>query len=193
MAKLQPSCCCPPARRATGSTTLGSPAWRALQGALGLPRTARSLARALLARPAAARARVRAALRDARDAALTSSIAAARAPRTWREELAAQWHAARTPFRAGVPRRTLIVALLWNCVHLLTAPSVAYWVIYAREELGLSRERSATSCSGATRRARSAASPAGCAARPHRPQGDLRGLLHARRHRARAALPHRAA
>jgi putative MFS transporter len=67
-------------------------------------------------------------------------IAAARAPRAWREELAAQWQAARTPFLPAYRRRTLIVALLWNCVHLLTAPSVAYWVIYAREEVGLGRE-----------------------------------------------------
>ncbi len=34
-------------------------------------------------------------------------------------------------------RRTAIVTLLWNCVHLVTAPSVVYWVIFAREDLGL--------------------------------------------------------
>ena len=42
--------------------------------------------------------------------------------------------------RINVPawrRRTLIVTLLWNFVHLLTAPAVAFWVIYAREEVGL--------------------------------------------------------
>ncbi len=33
--------------------------------------------------------------------------------------------------------RFRIVALLWNCVHLVTAPSVAYWSIYAREEVGM--------------------------------------------------------
>ena len=65
------------------------------------------------------------------------AIAAARAPRAWRAELAAQWQAAKTPFLPVYRRRTLIVALLWNFVHLLTAPSVAYWVIYAREEVGL--------------------------------------------------------
>jgi len=28
------------------------------------------------------------------------------------------------------------VGLLWNCVNLVIAPAVAFWVIYAREELG---------------------------------------------------------
>jgi putative MFS transporter len=32
----------------------------------------------------------------------------------------------------------MIVTLLWNCVHLVTGPSVVYWVIFAREDLGLS-------------------------------------------------------
>lgn len=33
--------------------------------------------------------------------------------------------------------RFRIVTLLWNCVHLVTAPSVAFWAIYAREEVGM--------------------------------------------------------
>jgi putative MFS transporter len=65
------------------------------------------------------------------------AVAAARARRGLREELRAQLASARTPFRPAYRRRTLIVAALWNFVHLLTAPSVAYWVIYAREEVGL--------------------------------------------------------
>lgn len=68
------------------------------------------------------------------------AIAAARVRRSWREEVAAQWQAACTPFLPAYRRRTAIVALLWNCVHLLTAPSVAYWVIYAREHVGLSAQ-----------------------------------------------------
>jgi putative MFS transporter len=44
---------------------------------------------------------------------------------------------ARAPWGATYRRRTWIVVLLWNCVHLVTAPAVAFWVIYAREELGL--------------------------------------------------------
>jgi putative MFS transporter len=50
----------------------------------------------------------------------------------WRRELAN----ARVPWQAEYRQRTLMVVLLWNCVHLVTAPSVAYWVIFAREELG---------------------------------------------------------
>ena len=46
-------------------------------------------------------------------------------------------HAA-TPWQKRYRRRTAVVALLWNCVHLVTAPSVVYWVIFAREDLGLS-------------------------------------------------------
>jgi putative MFS transporter len=42
-----------------------------------------------------------------------------------------------TPWRREYRARTAVVALLWNCVHLVTAPSVVYWVIFAREQLGL--------------------------------------------------------
>jgi len=45
-------------------------------------------------------------------------------------------HNARVPFQKRYRRRTLIVMVLWNCVHLVTSPSVAYWVIFAREQLG---------------------------------------------------------
>jgi len=69
-----------------------------------------------------------------------AAIAAVRERRSWRDELAAQWLAARTPFLSAYRRRTAIVALLWNCVNLLTAPSIAYWVIYAREHVGLSAQ-----------------------------------------------------
>ena len=65
------------------------------------------------------------------------AVAATRTRLGWRAELAAQWQAAKTPFLPQWRRRTLVVTLLWNFVHLLTAPSVAYWVIYAREEVGL--------------------------------------------------------
>jgi MFS transporter, putative metabolite:H+ symporter len=43
-----------------------------------------------------------------------------------------------TPWRAEYRARTAMVTLLWNCVFLVTAPSVVYWVIFAREDLGLS-------------------------------------------------------
>jgi MFS family permease len=42
-----------------------------------------------------------------------------------------------TPWQRRYRRRTAVVTLLWNCVHLVTAPSVVYWVIFAREDLGL--------------------------------------------------------
>jgi putative MFS transporter len=42
------------------------------------------------------------------------------------------------PWRKEYRRRTAIVTLLWNSVYIVTGPSVVYYVIYAREELGLS-------------------------------------------------------
>jgi putative MFS transporter len=48
------------------------------------------------------------------------------------------WRNAMRPWAPEYRRRTAIVALLWNCVHLVTGPSVVYWVIFAREDLGLS-------------------------------------------------------
>jgi putative MFS transporter len=50
---------------------------------------------------------------------------------------AAQLRKMSEPWTPRYRRRTAIVALLWNCVHLVTAPSVVYWVIFAREDLGL--------------------------------------------------------
>ncbi|MDG2334772.1 MAG: MFS transporter [Myxococcota bacterium] len=47
------------------------------------------------------------------------------------------WRDARRPWDPRYRGRTAIVALLWNCVHIVTAPSVVYWVIFAREDLGL--------------------------------------------------------
>jgi putative MFS transporter len=55
-------------------------------------------------------------------------------PPSWREHLAN----ARIPWQPRYRRRTAIVAVLWNCVHLVTAPAVAFWMIYAREQLGMS-------------------------------------------------------
>jgi putative MFS transporter len=53
-----------------------------------------------------------------------------------RETLRTEYAHAKVPWRPEYRRRTAIVTLLWNCVHLVTAPAVAFWVIYAREELG---------------------------------------------------------
>jgi putative MFS transporter len=51
---------------------------------------------------------------------------------------AAQLRSAGEPWSPRYRARTWVVTLLWNCVHLVTAPSVVYWVIFAREDLGLS-------------------------------------------------------
>lgn len=53
---------------------------------------------------------------------------------TFRQHLAN----ARIPWQPRYRRRTTIVAVLWNCVHLVVAPAVAFWMIYAREQLGMS-------------------------------------------------------
>ncbi|MCS5637984.1 MAG: MFS transporter [Myxococcota bacterium] len=47
------------------------------------------------------------------------------------------WRNAKLPWTKRYRARTAIVALLWNCAHIVTAPSVVYWVIFAREDLGL--------------------------------------------------------
>ena len=41
------------------------------------------------------------------------------------------------PWRSQYRRRSAIVALLWNSVFIVTGPSTVFWVIYAREQLGL--------------------------------------------------------
>jgi putative MFS transporter len=42
------------------------------------------------------------------------------------------------PWQKKYRRRTAIVTLLWNSVYMVTGPSVVYYVIFARENLGLS-------------------------------------------------------
>src|SRR5262249_15927060 len=53
-----------------------------------------------------------------------------------REIVRADYAHANLPWLPEYRRRTLLVGLLWNCVNLVIAPAVAFWVIYAREELG---------------------------------------------------------
>jgi putative MFS transporter len=60
----------------------------------------------------------------------------ARVAKPFWQDVREQFANARIPFQPQYRRRTLIVTLLWNCVHLVTAPAVAYWNIYARGELG---------------------------------------------------------
>jgi len=47
------------------------------------------------------------------------------------------WRDATVPWRARYRRRTATVALLWNCVYLVTGPSTVFYVIYARGALHL--------------------------------------------------------
>jgi len=68
----------------------------------------------------------------ARAAARARGAAAPGLATSLREE----WRKALVPWQPRYRRRTALVALLWNCNHLVTAPSVAYWVIFAREQLG---------------------------------------------------------
>ncbi len=56
----------------------------------------------------------------------------------FRELVRREWANAQIPFEPQYRSRSLLVMLLWNCVHLVTAPAVAFWVIYVREELGFS-------------------------------------------------------
>jgi putative MFS transporter len=51
------------------------------------------------------------------------------------QEIRAHLQNARKPWQQPYRGRMIIVVLLWNCVHLVTAPAVAFWVIYAKEDL----------------------------------------------------------
>lgn len=81
---------------------------------------------------------LRVALRETRRFTAEQERRAAAPALAFRAALRAEWQKARIPWQPRFRRRTFLVALLWNCVHLVTAPSVAYWVIFAREELGFS-------------------------------------------------------
>ncbi|HEV8714914.1 MAG TPA: MFS transporter [Candidatus Binatia bacterium] len=52
------------------------------------------------------------------------------------EILRTEYAKAKIPWQPQYRRRTLLVGLLWNCVNLVIAPAVSFWVIYAREQLG---------------------------------------------------------
>jgi MFS family permease len=64
-------------------------------------------------------------------------LAAERGATSLRDVLGAQTKDVRQLFSPRYVKRFAIVSLLWNCVHLVTAPSVAFWAIYAREEVGM--------------------------------------------------------
>jgi putative MFS transporter len=64
-------------------------------------------------------------------------IADARGPASLADVVTAQSRDVKRLFSARYIKRFAIVSLLWNCVYLVTAPSVAFWSIYARTEVGL--------------------------------------------------------
>ncbi|HEY8120836.1 MAG TPA: MFS transporter, partial [Myxococcota bacterium] len=65
-------------------------------------------------------------------------VAEARGPASLAAVFGAQFREAGKLFSRRYRRRFSIVALLWNCVYLVIAPSVAFWAIYARDEVGMS-------------------------------------------------------
>ena len=72
-----------------------------------------------------------------REPARYLAIASSRAAQSLLETIRTQFKEAGQLFKPQYFPRFLIVALLWNCVYLVVAPSVAYWSIYAREEVGM--------------------------------------------------------
>jgi putative MFS transporter len=64
-------------------------------------------------------------------------VAAARGRASLGDVFRVQFREARRLFTPRYRPRFAIVSLLWNCVHLVTAPAVAFWAIYAREHVGL--------------------------------------------------------
>jgi putative MFS transporter len=136
MAKLQPYVLLAEGAESNAIHGLGSWVVATGQGLLGLTQDGASW-RALYALslfPLVLIFALRLAMRETRR--FEASRAAGPAPRRSFRELL---HDAAVPWRPEYRARTAMVALLWNCVFLVTAPSVVYWVIFAREDLGLTQ------------------------------------------------------
>ena len=56
---------------------------------------------------------------------------------SWRE----QFSALRVPFQKRYRARSLLVTLIWNCNHLVTAPAVTFWTIHAQHNLGFGPDK----------------------------------------------------
>lgn len=76
---------------------------------------------------------LRIAMRETRRFEVERARAATAPKRTW-GDLARE---AGLPWQRKYRRRSAIVALLWNSVFIVTGPSTVFWVIFAREQLGL--------------------------------------------------------
>jgi MFS transporter, putative metabolite:H+ symporter len=59
-------------------------------------------------------------------------LARERGHQSWRD----QWRTMLVPFEARYRGRTLLVTLIWNCNHLVTAPAVTFWTIHAVQNHG---------------------------------------------------------
>ncbi len=134
MAQVQPHVLLPDGAESNVIHGLGSAMVSTTQGLLGLSPDAASW-RALYALgvlPLGLVLFLRAGMRETRR---FEAARKARAPRRGWADLVRE---ATVPWGPRFWRRSLVVALLWNCVYLVTGPSTVYWVIYARESLGLS-------------------------------------------------------
>jgi putative MFS transporter len=134
MAKVQPYVLLAEGAPPNALHDLGAALVAAGQGGLGLARDTASW-RALYALsllPLALVLLLRLGMRETRR--FEAARAAAPAPR---RSLRQVLHDAAVPWRREYRARTAMVTLLWNCVFLVTAPSVVYWVIFAREDVGL--------------------------------------------------------
>ena len=72
-----------------------------------------------------------------REPARYVEVASARDNQTLLATIRTQFAEAQQLFKPQYYPRFMIVTLLWNCVYLVVAPAVAYWSIYAREEVGM--------------------------------------------------------
>jgi MFS transporter, putative metabolite:H+ symporter len=64
-------------------------------------------------------------------------VSAARGPASLAQVFGSQFREAARLFSPRYRRRFAVVSLLWDCAYLVISPSVAYWSIYARGEVGL--------------------------------------------------------
>ena len=138
MAKLQPYVLLEPGAEGNWLHDGGAAVVAFGQGLLGQPQDGASwrVLYAIGAVPLLLILVLRLALRETRRFEASRKAAAPAPQGTRRERWRRHLEDAMTPWRPEYRRRTLLVALLWNCVHLVTAPSVAYWVIFVREDLG---------------------------------------------------------
>jgi len=140
MAKLQPYVLLEDGAQSNWVHTLGSQMVTSLQGWLGIEPDGESW-RALYILgllPLALILVLRFSMRETRRFEATRDAKPQGPALGWRAAFSKQLRNAAIPWQPEYRRRTAIVALLWNCVHIVTGPSVVYWVIFAREEIGLS-------------------------------------------------------